>query len=104
MQNYIDAVDKLLAALAAMPEHHRLSLAEGDIPNLIDAVRAARPPEATGHEREAVVEAHDLWGTDDIEIDDTAYVSHADDGYWVSAWLWVPQPEEDEDADLTTTP
>lgn len=38
------------------------------------------------------------WGpfADEIEIDDEASVSEADDGYWVSSWVWVPKPEEDQ--------
>ncbi|TSP14058.1 hypothetical protein [Cupriavidus campinensis] len=27
---------------------------------------------------------------DDLEVDDTAFISEADDGIWVSAWLWIP--------------
>ena len=29
---------------------------------------------------------------DELEIDDAALVSRADDGYWVQAWVWVPTP------------
>lgn len=35
-------------------------------------------------------EAHDRYGTDDIEIDDEPATSEADDGIWVAAWVWVP--------------
>ena len=30
---------------------------------------------------------------DDIEIDDDPVLSVADDGVWVSAWIWIPTPE-----------
>lgn len=41
------------------------------------------------------------WGpfADEIEIDDEASVSEADDGYWVSAWVWVPKPKVEVDWD-----
>ena len=43
-------------------------------------------------------EARALYGSDEIEVDDQSVgVSHADDGSWVNAWLWVPNAEEDED-------
>lgn len=29
---------------------------------------------------------------DDIEIDDEPAVSVADDGIWINAWVWVPNP------------
>lgn len=32
---------------------------------------------------------------DDIEIDDEPMLSIADDGVWVSAWVWVPTPDEE---------
>ena len=28
---------------------------------------------------------------DDVEIDDEAETSEADDGTWVQAWVWVPK-------------
>lgn len=36
---------------------------------------------------------------DDLEIDDAPLVSPAENGVWVSAWIWVasPEPEEAED-------
>lgn len=33
--------------------------------------------------------ARDAYQDDDLEIDDDALVSHADEGYWVSAWVWI---------------
>lgn len=37
-------------------------------------------------------------GTDDIEIDESPILSVADDGVWVSAWVWLPL-EDDEEGD-----
>lgn len=34
--------------------------------------------------------------TDDLEIDDEPFVSVADEGVWVSAWVWVPFECADE--------
>ena len=31
----------------------------------------------------------------DIEIDDEPMLSVADEGVWVSAWVWVPVPSDD---------
>lgn len=33
----------------------------------------------------------------DIEIDDVPDLSIAEDGVWVSAWVWVPVPIDEED-------
>ncbi len=34
---------------------------------------------------------------DEIEIDADTYVSVGEEGVFVSAWLWVPNPEHDDD-------
>lgn len=34
---------------------------------------------------------------DDLEIDDTPALSVADDGVWVSAWVWVRLKDEEEE-------
>ncbi len=41
--------------------------------------------------------ADDKYGTDDIEIDDEPATSVAEDGTWVSAWVWIEAPEEEDD-------
>lgn len=33
--------------------------------------------------------ARNAYADDDLEIDDDAAVSRADDGYWVGAWVWI---------------
>lgn len=52
------------------------------------------------------LKAQEMYGTDDIEVDDTALASIGDSGVWVSSWLWVPNvgpnaedDEDDEDED-----
>lgn len=47
---------------------------------------------ATDAERAA---AQDMHGSDEIEIDDDASTSRADEGLWVQAWVWVPHPDCD---------
>jgi hypothetical protein len=43
--------------------------------------------------------ARDLYGTDDVEIDDqsdgTTTVSEGNGGTWVLGWLWVPEEFDD---------
>lgn len=41
-------------------------------------------------------ELHCKGSDDDIEVDDDAALSRADNGTWVGGWLWVPRPEEDD--------
>jgi len=38
---------------------------------------------------EQIENARCLHQCDEIEIDDEALVSEAEDGYWVQAWVWV---------------
>lgn len=39
-------------------------------------------------------QARKLYQTDDIQIDDDAKASRADEGIWVQAWVWVPKEGE----------
>lgn len=45
----------------------------------------------------AIAAARDEYASDDVEIDDNPSISRADDGTWVSAWVWVPDAEPTED-------
>jgi len=47
--------------------------------------------------------ANSLHASDDIEIDDVAGTSEADNGTWVQAWVWVPRniPDSLDGEDLT---
>ncbi|CDO34020.1 hypothetical protein [Novosphingobium sp. KN65.2] len=42
-------------------------------------------------------EANAKYGTDDIEIDDEPATSAGDQGTWVAAWVWIEEPEGDEE-------
>ncbi len=44
-------------------------------------------------------EANDQYGNDDVEIDDEPGTSEADGGTWVAAWVWVAQPDDEEEDD-----
>lgn len=48
-----------------------------------------RPPATP----EQIDRARKLHCSDDINVDDDAVVSVADEGVWVQAWVWVPNPE-----------
>ena len=40
-----------------------------------------------------ISQARAIHGSDDLEIDRGAMVSETDDGFWVQAWVWVPNEE-----------
>lgn len=52
---------------------------------------------------EAARERYAYGSNNDIEIDDLAIVSHAENGVWVQGWLWLPieadEADEAEDGD-----
>lgn len=83
MQKLYDAVKELL------DNRHPDYLHEDDRAMLMGALPMPASP-ALRDEAEA------LYGNDELEIDDVAYVSPADGGAWVSAWVWVPG-EDGED-------
>lgn len=60
-------------------------------PGTNDAVRAAFPESFATSKQSAEVSIND-----ELEVDDYALISRGDDGYWVSAWVWVSQNEDDE--------
>lgn len=37
-----------------------------------------------------------VYANDDVELDDQPLISRAENGYWISAWVWVAVPVEDE--------
>jgi hypothetical protein len=59
--------------------------------SLRDAIAQTTPAEP-----DEIVAAREMYADDDIQIDDDAAASRADDGVWVSAWVWVPNEEEDD--------
>lgn len=46
-----------------------------------------------------VEKAIDTHVTDDVEIDEFPLLSVADEGVWVSAWVWVPRDESEGESD-----
>jgi len=65
----------------------------GNIAAAHKAVQETRSSTATDDQ---LAEARAIHANDDLEIDDDATVSEADNGYWVQAWVWVPQDDEDD--------
>jgi hypothetical protein len=59
---------------------------------------AASKPQPMSERDKLLKTARDLYGDDDIEIDDDAALSEADTHVWVSAWVCVPLPLEDHEA------
>jgi hypothetical protein len=59
----------------------------------LEDLRSVRDNTATDEQLDA---ARKLYRSNEIEIDDDAAISQADDGYWVQAWVWVPVENEDE--------
>jgi hypothetical protein len=41
-------------------------------------------------DEKAISRAEEIYCNDDVEIDPDCFLSHADGGLWVSAWVWVP--------------
>lgn len=73
---------------------HQALLTNENLPKALELVNKALGAHATIEQIEA---ARDEYGSDDIEIDDDAGTSSADDGTWVQAWVWLPK--EDSNAD-----
>jgi len=42
----------------------------------------------------AAAAAKQLYASDDLEFDETVFLSEADGGAWVSCWAWVDAPKE----------
>ena len=82
-------LDQFKALLAAG------GLAQGDVLNALHDA----DPNVTDHEGtiEAARSNYAMGSDDEIEIDDKPLLSVADDGVWVSAWVWVSIPKEDEE-------
>lgn len=68
------------------------------LPALLDLARAVVNADAGGRRAASPAElgrARGRYGSDDVEIDDGAHVSEADDGVWVQAWVWLPGTEQE---------
>jgi hypothetical protein len=47
------------------------------------------------NDEDIISQAQAMYCDDDIEIDDEPKLSHAEQGCWVQAWVWVPLDEEE---------
>lgn len=90
------------AAIKVLQDLVKTELFLGDHPRRQEAFEHARKflesatQPLTEHERSLSEKARDKYFTDDIEIDDPLHpadFSHADDGSWVRAWVWIPDEE-----------
>ena len=77
MQGLVDAAQRVID-----------SWEKGDLAGAVRALQEAMPTKADEDLRDVAAERY---ANDDVEIDDTAYVCEGNGGYWVSAWVWVPE-------------
>lgn len=88
--------DALMAAEDAIPDHNAAWLQVMSAQAIIATAKDGKADAAL----RAAAEHRIMWefrATDEIEIDDEASASHSDEGSWVSAWIWVRRPTEDEE-------
>lgn len=45
---------------------------------------------------DAVDQAHDIHGSDGVNVDAEPILSVSDEGVWVSAWVWVPIDDKED--------
>ncbi len=75
--------------------HNALALLDEGKPEEAAAIlrqMTDRPDDAYDIEAAARLKA-----TDELEIDDGPCFSDANEGCWVSAWVWVPREESEDD-------
>jgi hypothetical protein len=65
--------------------------------NWDEALKVVKWVRGIGATPELIQRATEMYGSDDIEIDDDASVSEATNGAWVQAWVWVPGATDDDD-------
>lgn len=76
-------------------EHNAILTLCGGNPALVKLLKpAANFTPSTDAQRAAAMRIHA--NGDELEIDDNAGISQADDGYWVQAWVWVPESKDDD--------
>lgn len=85
---------ELVSGLQDMLEGGRLK--ESDIPDdyqwltrQIERMKGKKTPDDSVY----INLAKQQYCNDDVEIDDECVLSHADQGAWVSAWVWVYDAE-----------
>lgn len=44
---------------------------------------------------EIIEKAREMYGSTEVEIDNSPILSVCDEGAWVQAWVWVPKEDED---------
>lgn len=87
-------VTDLVAAANAMLKASGNNLAAQPVPfqkayaGLLKAVDDATGENAWATHAERI-RAVEVYATDEVEIDDKAMVSRADEGLWVAAWVWL---------------
>jgi hypothetical protein len=47
---------------------------------------------SSGERQDIISAARGKYGDDNIEIDDDAEMSEAEDGTWVTEWVWIASP------------
>lgn len=98
----------------ATDEGNLASLSDEEIDGLCERINLGMGSheEATPGEVARAREIYAAGSDDDIEIDDNAKVSRADDGTWVQAWVWLepwlahdvqPAVEEPQQAQVSTS-
>lgn len=69
-------------------------IAEADKPDaLFSEIDGFRHAACEDRRKGAIQAARDIYQNDDLEIDDDARLSVADNGVWVQAWIWVSNEE-----------
>lgn len=93
-ESYIDEMRKVIR------EFENEALNVGSVDGLIEIVKRWDQEKANlDNFSGEIEEARDNYATDECEIDDCPAVSEADNGVWVSAWVWVSTPEFTEEED-----
>lgn len=98
-----DGLERVIAAARAVSS--RLAPYSKESAELQAALHALDNDEgmmATKDEAEAAIDIYERSGIEEgggynVDRYGSALVSHGDDGYWVSGWLFVPTPAEEED-------
>lgn len=86
--NLLKAAKAALAEMDKLPEGHPESY--GALAKAIaDAEGAIQYDETDRAIIEQARTQYERPSNDDLEIDDKPFLSHAEDGCWVSAWVWV---------------
>jgi hypothetical protein len=76
------------------PSHYEMMSARNALRDAASKVDAAWvESQAFAEEIETARELYAMGSDDDVEIDDHPMLSVADEGVWVSAWVWVPRKD-----------